>query len=432
MAQRLRFVGRRGVASAAAIAAFAGLGSACTPIPPVASSPISFVEHVVDASVPGASFVRAADALAGGGTELVVSAFGKPLGGAGSVSIYQRGADLDTWTEVPVVTAAAGIKFPNDTTTTDLDGDGDADVVVPAGFFVCAFSGAPCGSLSWWEQTSTGVFTRHDVVSPGNDYTFHRAVVVDFDGDGVTDIVTGAETATVGLTVWFKGSVAPGQPRFDPTWRTIATAGGSLPAVADVDGDGDLDVASPSFFGGQYYFWLERTAEPSISNPAGTFVFHLFNASVGGGFGLALVPDLQGDGVARWIGTNHVNPLYNGNNPPAALFRFDVPADPTQPWAAVPLSSGITSRPVPNLQSPGVFGHGDIDGDGDLDVAVSGDGDERVFWLRQEPDHSFTTFEVDNAMGQAGGGIVADFDGNGTNEMVFSSYEQDRVVVYSR
>lgn len=328
--------------------------------------------------------------------------------------------------------ASAGIKFPNEVAVEDLDGDGDGDLVVPAGFFPCAFTGSPCGGLSWWEQTTPGAFVRHDVVAAGNAYSYHRAVVVDFDGDGITDLVTAAETASVGLTQWFKGTAAVGAGRFETTPRTIASAGGSLLSVADADGDGDLDVVSPSYFGGLYYFWLERTADPGPANPTGTFEFHVIEASVGGGFDLRLVPNLLGDGVDRWIGTNHVNPLFNGNQPPAAVFRFDVPADPRQPWPATPLSSGISSRPVPNLQSPGVFGTGDIDGDGDLDIAVSGDGDERVFWLRQEPGGAFSTFELDAAMGQAGGGIVADLDGNGTNEVVFSSYEQDRVVVYER
>lgn len=87
---------RRGRRRAVVVVAAAAVAGACVPPPAVPTSPIAFTEHVVSASVPGAAFVVAGDVLAGGGDELVVSVFGKPVGGAGEVRIFQRGADLDS------------------------------------------------------------------------------------------------------------------------------------------------------------------------------------------------------------------------------------------------------------------------------------------------------------------------------------------------
>lgn len=422
---------RRTVAGVAVVVV-AWLGvTACTPAPGVPASPIEFVDHLV-ANVDGASFVGVADVIGDSEPELIASGFGPVLGGPGSVTIYERVSGLDTWAATPVVGPADDLPFPNEAHVEDVDGDGLADVIVPGGFFICEFTGEPCGSLSWWKQLPDGTFERHDIVPPGDARFYHRAVLVDFDGDGITDVVTMGETSSTGRTYWFKGTALGGDARFDPTPLEIGRSGGSLFVVADVDGDGDLDVASPSLFGGNYYFWLERVAEPSATEPAGVFERHVFGGWIAPGFQLSLIEDLYGDGTARWVTTNHVNPVFNGGSPPAGVFELIPPADPTDPWANVLLSRGITSRPVPNYGSPGVFGYGDVDGDDDIDLAVSGDGDDRVFWLQQRPDHTFATYVVDDGMGQAGGGNVADLDGDGTAELVFSSYENDVVKVYSQ
>jgi len=61
-------------------------------------------------------------------------------------------------------------------------------------------------------------------------------VVADLDGDGSLDILSGTEDFR--LPAWaIDGTVLPGWP------RTFTEAPASTPYVADVDGDGDLDVA---------------------------------------------------------------------------------------------------------------------------------------------------------------------------------------------
>jgi hypothetical protein len=82
--------------------------------------------------------------------------------------------------------------------------------------------------------------------------------------------------------------------------------------------------------------------------------------------------------------------------------------------------------------APGVFGFGDLDGDGDLDLAVSGDGDPRLFWFEQRPGASFVTHILDADAGEGGGMSIADLYGDGRNEVVVTSYDDNAVYIYER
>lgn len=408
------------------------VAASLAPAPAVASAP-SFDRETVDPSLTGAAFAVAADVLGGPAPELVVSAFGRIVNGQpipnGSVGVYER--DGDGWTRHEVVPSSEGILFPNEPAVSDVDGDGDADVVVPGGFFVCAFTGAPCGSITWWEQRDGG-FVRHDVVPPGGALFYHRVVVADVNADGLSDLVTIGETLATAQAQVFLGTT--GERRFAAVPIELGPFGGSLPTVEDVDGDGDLDIASAQFFmPGGSFAWLEQVSGPSPLAPAGTWVPHTISATEGGSIMLAKVPSLFGAGRDGWIGTNHTNPTSVPGSPEPGAFVLTPGADPRLPWSARRISEGIVCRANKGLGlqgAPGVFGWGDVDGDGDVDLAVSGDGDPRVFWLSQEADGTFSTVVVADEMGQAGGGAVIDTDGDGRNEILFTSYESGVVTLW--
>jgi hypothetical protein len=238
--------------------------------------------------------------------------------------------------------------------------------------------------------------------------------------------------------MWFKGD-ASSELRFDPTPRSIGDGMGSFPSVADIDGDGDLDVASAEYFVKQpdgskeSFAWFERLTDPDAANPAGTWMRHTIDAQSGPSIHFCPVDDLYGDGVRRWLGSNHTNTTDGRPDPESAVFVFEVPADPKQPWKRTKISEGIKSRPIKGINfqaAPGLIGHGDIDGDGDIDVAVAGDGDARTYWLEQIAPDSFETHIIQEDLGQASGAIVRDLNGDGRSELVFSGYEANRVYVY--
>jgi len=391
---------------------------------------VGFTRYLVTDQMPGPAYVSVADLNGDGDDELVVSALGVMSGMfAGELTIFERTGDLDEWT---ATTLSTDFKFANQSSVLDIDDDGDLDIVQPAGFFACLFLATQCGDIAWFEQTADG-WTRHDIVT-GDPLFFHHVEVVDFDGDGIRDLVTVGE--------WFNPPSEGGAElrlykgndsadRFDKTPMTLFEGLGGFPRVRDVDGDGDLDVAAAEFFYGDDSFaWMERRDD-------GGWQRHVINSDSGPSIQLAFVDDLYGDGVTRAVGSNHTN---TERNPPdeweSAIFVFDIPADPTQPWPKTQISTGIVSR-AGDLQqnrydAPGVFGTGDVDGDGDLDIAVAGDGDPRAFWLEQTAPGELTTHVLQDQLGQAGGMVITDLDHDGKNEIVVTGYEDNVVYIYER
>lgn len=409
---------------------------ACPP-----GTPGTFERIAVDVAAPGASFVGVVDLDGDGQKEIVASLFGAVAGLAipsGEVRAYTRGASLAQWTASPIVPVTEGIKFPNRTTVADVDGDGDLDVIVPFGFLACTAIplGAPCGGLAWFERTGPGPtgWVRHDVVASGTPLFYHGAVFVDFDGDGVKDLVTVGE-AKGGLggadraeAQWFRGTAGPA--RFESSARKIGDGLGSFPTVVDLDGDGDLDVASAEFFVPKGSFaWLERTGPMS-------FTRRVLDDTSGPAISLSLVPGLYGDGRLLGVGTNHVN---TAKVPPDSeaegVFVLEPGADVRQRWSARRISTGLKSRPGTLFApqgAPGMVAYGDLDGDGDIDLALSGDGDARILWLEQTAKGCWATHEIARELGQAGGLELADLDGDGTPEIVVPVYESNAIYIFKR
>ncbi len=431
------------------LAAGCSTGESDEPAPQPTSSvpavPPSFTMIEVWPDANGPAGALPVDLDGDGRLELLVNEFGERPDDAGPIefpagglSIYWREGDglggegEGSWRREVVLDADDSLYFPNDITAEDLDLDGDVDLIVPVGFFVCEFAPriGPCGALLWLEQTDGG-WQQHDIVPNGDARFYHRGIPVDFDGDGIVDIVTVAEQQEHAEAQWYRG-IGPGE--FEPEATVIGAGGGSLPVVHDVDGDGDLDVGSAEFFfPGASYVWFENTADDATG--PGPFTRHVMNDELGRAIQLEVVPDLEGDGRDGWVGSNHVNTVTGEPEPPSVVSLLTPPADPSGPWEHRAISEGIESRPTEGLAfqaAPGVFGHGDIDGDGDQDLAVSGDGDDRVFWLEQTAPGTFETHVLAAGFGQAAGGAVADLDGDGRAEIVFTSYETQQLVIFTR
>lgn len=424
-------------------------------------------ERLDVAEIAGAAFVVAGNIVDNPRPEIVISGFGTfsfgPFGpvipAAGTVTMFknaQRGnapfGQLENWDPTTIVGLSDGITLPNRPTLTDVDGDGDVDVIVPGGYFFDSFIGQARGSLSWWESRGNGKrWIRHDVIT-GAAFSYHSALHADFDADGIADIVSVAEDAG--------NPSAPADDRVevhlfrglgagsfgDPV--KIADGGGALLEAYDVDGDGLLDIVSPQFFGpvaGQPFVptFARGAAVASFvwfrNEGGGAFTRFAIGTAQGPGFSIVPAPDLLGDGVTRWIATNHTNSniafppfaLY----PAPAVYEFTPGADPTLPWTVrtlsapgdFPVTGGVGQA------APGAAVAGDLDGDGRKDIAVSGDGSRAVYWMRQGSDGTFETAQLPDSdgFGQSGGPVILDLNGSGTNEVIFSSFDQDTLSIWS-
>ncbi|QCX28380.1 FG-GAP repeat domain-containing protein [Nocardioides jishulii] len=458
--------------------------------PSSGAAPDSFTRVDVDTAVSGAAFTVVGEVFPGE-QNIITSGYGALAGGApvggGTVQVYRPGRDLWTWSRTTVVDADDQLVFPNRVTVADVNGDGLNDLIVPSGWFFEPDGPAkrPQGALTWWENRGLDTkgapraFVRHDV-APSQQASFHGVDLVDLDGDGIRDLVTTSEAGRAAHmqdddTVTLQYLRGRADHSFESP-RTLATgSGGSHPVVHDVDGDGRQDIVSAQYFGiandeldKASFMWFERVGDSTGPLSEADFEKHTIATmgKAGHGFGIMPVPDLRAPGTTSWVGVNHQNRCFMemigrpGQFPAEAVMEFTPGDDVREPWAISVLSvpenpsadpmdcddafrdgagtihpsDEITSRPSPGQAGPGVFGHGDVDGDGDTDLLVSGDGDRRLFWI-ERVDASTTRLHTLTApgeeFGQSGGAVVADLNGDGTNELVFSSFDKNTLALWT-
>ena len=403
---------------------------------------VTFETITIDRKANGPAFAELADLNQDGQDEIIVSKFGK-IGMSvppGEVTIYKRGDSLKKWEKIPLITPGDGIRFPNKPFVHDVTKNGKPDIIIPSGFLVCELVpfGKPCGGITLFENTGEG-FKKHDIIKPGYHLFFHAVHFVDLTGDGIEDMITVGERKSgplgrikdTAITMWFKGIAEP--PYFESKPRPIAQGMGGLPSLIDINQNGMFDIASAEYFYGDAasFAWLEQIAPISDENPNGIWERHIIDDEVGPAIQLSFVEDLYGDGKLRAIGSNHTNTRKNKPDPwESAIYVYDIPEDPRQPWKKTKISEGIVSRPgnfFALQAAPGIFGTGDLSGNGLADVLVSGDGDDRVFWLEQTESGQFSTHVLAENFGQAGAMLVSDLDQDGQNEAIISSYERSEI-----
>lgn len=432
-----------------------------------ANSDALFTRYVVDNLACGAAYSTIADMNGDGRLELVVSQFG-PTGGLklpyGALSIYTQYGGLDQWQQTRVMEESEALRFPNHPSAEDIDGDGDLDLWAPSGFFVCEvvpFHG-PCGALAWYEQPgqppqageaqragsnaapSSRTFdaeaveltwTRHDLVPNGSLYFYHQVLTHDLNQDGRMDAITVGERRKgddirAAFVYVFLGDDSP--ERFSKTPIQVAEGLGGLLSMADLDQDGDMDFYSAEFFADMDSFaWVEQVAGPTSEHPAGQFVRHVISDALGYAIQLKLVPNLLGDETLYAVGTNHTNTTQEEpDEVEPGVFLFSMPSDVRQPWPAQRISGEIVSEEGRGKAAPGLFDAGDVDGDGDLDLVVGGDGDPRLLWLEQVAPGTFDMREIETGFGGGGGVTVKDLDGDGRAEIIMPAYAKNAVLIY--
>ena len=143
----------------------------------------------------------------------------------------------------------------------DLDGDGDADIVNASEHL---------GGIAWHENLGHGTFGGRVEIS-GLGESARRLRLVDLDHDGDLDLVTVTAMPDHPAVAWYENT--DGRGRFGPIQVIEGEAGelsfGEHLEIADLDGDGDLDVVvgrNPSQQG--RIVWYENTDGVGTFGPA--------------------------------------------------------------------------------------------------------------------------------------------------------------------
>lgn len=162
---------------------------------------------------------------------------------------YENEGSGTAWTHHTI----ASYELPEGLTVGDFDSDGDCDVAaVSAG-----------GTIDWFENSGTGAgWTAH-----GIDYFWGSVRTLDagdVDGDGDIDIL-GCIEYNDDVVWWRNNGGASGWTRmtvdsyFDGAWASI---------LADIDGDGDLDIAATrrDYTDGEIHWWENSGGSGSAWN----------------------------------------------------------------------------------------------------------------------------------------------------------------------
>ncbi|GAB4140964.1 MAG: hypothetical protein Tsb009_10530 [Planctomycetaceae bacterium] len=242
--------------------------------------------------------------------------------------------DGSSWTLFPATTSAIAARTA---VAGDIDGDGDMDLI-------SASSGDD--TIRWFESSGGLLPVLVERVITNTADGARDVTVGDVDGDGDLDVIVASyyddriawyENGNGDGTVWARRLVS------------VSADGARSIAVADVDGDGDLDILSASTYD-HTIAWYENDG---ASNP--TFTPRLIsNGEQGAQFVSTADLDLDGDldiiSVAEFPDAVDVSRI--------AYFMNDGADDPTFTRNAIDTTN---DRPVS-------VATGDLDGDGDLDV----------------------------------------------------------------
>jgi hypothetical protein len=291
----------------------------------------------------------------------------------------------------------------------DLDGDGHLDLVS---------ADTTNNRLLWFANDGKGRFTRYLIADKEAGW-LERHAVGDINGDGHPDVVIVKNLH--GQLVWFQNN---GKPRNGLPWKRHVITTGFMRAydvaLADLNGDGHLDVAA-SDWRGNGFAWFENSGKPTDGKE---WVKHIIDRNVSETRTIRTA-DFNGDGKIDLLGTA------SGAN---LVVWYENPGKPfTRSWKWH-IIDDRSPRPI--------HGHAvDLDGDGDMDVvmalgmaAPAGQKDtHQVVWYENVGTPGRGTKWKKHVIGeleQAFEAVAADLNGDGKLDVVATAWGPKGKVVW--
>ena len=292
----------------------------------------------------------------------------------------------------------------------DIDGDGDLDLFV--GVLGGAFNPqrTAADNFLFYERLTNGELALRSrrylsAIDIGNE---SAPVLADIDGDGDLDLIVGnkIDPATLdrGRLYLFRNTGTSAVPEFRLTdTLDVASAYHLAPQFADLDADGDLDLLLGSWNDGVLVLLNEGTpAQPRFVRDTALTV-----RIPRGSQTTPAIGDLDGDGDLDLLvgeAAGNLNFFRNGGSRQAPNFVLV-----TEEFEGI----NVGRRSAPALH--------DIDGDGELDLIIGREGGGGILY-RNVGSRAAPRFELDSSFAlplhHLGTPAFGDLDGDGSAEIV--------------
>ncbi|MGH8584010.1 MAG: FG-GAP repeat domain-containing protein, partial [Gammaproteobacteria bacterium] len=280
----------------------------------------------------------------------------------------------------------------------DLDGDNDLDV---------ASASACDDKIAWYENTNGdgSAWTTHTVSTAA--FGAHSVWIADVDGDGVLDLLSASRSDA--KIAWYENVNGNGSTWFARTISLLAYSASQV-RTGDVDGDGDLDVLSASSADNKIA-WYENGDGIGTSWALRTISVTANSARAVDVADVDLDGDLDVLSASRYDDRVAWYENLDGLGTIWTLHTISLAADGSQ-YLAV----------------------GDPDSDGDMDVFVASYRDDRISWFENDGTPSdvtpWTMHTITDQADFAASVAVADIDGDGDIDALSGSVFDDKVGWY--
>lgn len=399
----------------------------------------SFSEHVLTTIADHVKQVRVIDIDRDGDLDLLAASSDD-----NTVALFENnGATPPTFVRKPITVTAMGARSVHGA---DFDRDGDIDVVVASrqdNRIILHLNNSIHRSALLESERVVNTFSETRSVA-----------AADIDGDGRQDILSTANN----VVAWHR-NLGGSPPNFETVVIDNGFSGGRWVTSGDIDNDGDIDIAAADRDTNRIMLYenlLRQTGAPGFAprlvTSAAIRVRDVHMADIDGDGDLDLYSASDGDNVIAWYenvdgaGFSWVRSIVSNQvDYPRSSYAADLDGDGRLDLMS---ASARDNRVTMFRQtSPRTFTHetiyanangaqfihsADIDKDGDMDIIVSSERDNTVSWFanRMNAGLGFPRYVVSDTAYGVHAAIAADMDGDGDLDIVGAIEYANQIVWY--